>query len=112
MNNRMRPIHPGEVLREEFLTPLAMSATALAALVHVPANRMTEIVAEKRSITAGTALRLAKCFATTPQFWLNLQQAYDLRKAEGEKEIVAVLRMIKPAPLAATKRAPKRRGGP
>jgi addiction module HigA family antidote len=82
MANRMRPIHPGEILREEYLAPLGMSANALAAALHVPTNRLTSIVAGKRSVTADTALRLARAFRTSPEFWLNLQQAYDLRVAE------------------------------
>ncbi|ATE59399.1 HigA family addiction module antitoxin [Thauera sinica] len=82
--NNMRPIHPGEVLREEYLVPLDMSANALAMNLHVPAPRINDIVRERRSITPDTALRLARFFGTTPQFWLNLQAAYDLKKAEAE----------------------------
>jgi len=69
--------HPGEVLREEFLAPLGLSADKLAEAIDVPANQMSEIVQEKRSVTADIALRLAKHFDTTPEFWLNLQMAYD-----------------------------------
>ena len=68
MKNKMRPIHPGEVLREEFLVPLEMSANRLAQLLEVPANRITEIVGERRAITAETALRLSRAFDTTPEF--------------------------------------------
>jgi addiction module HigA family antidote len=82
--NRMRPIHPGEVLREEFLVPLGMSAHALALELKVPAPRINEIVRERRAITPDTALRLARYFGTTPQFWLNLQTSYDLRMAERQ----------------------------
>ena len=82
--NRMRPIHPGEVLREEFLVPLGMSAHALALELKVPAPRINEIVRERRAVTPDTALRLARYFGTTPQFWLNLQTSYDLRIAERE----------------------------
>jgi antitoxin HigA-1 len=82
--NRMRPIHPGEVLREEFLVPLGMSAHALAMALKVPAPRINEIVRERRAITPDTALRLARYFGTTPQFWLNLQTSYDLRITERE----------------------------
>lgn len=82
--NRMRPIHPGEVLREEFLVPLGMSANALALELKVPAPRINDIVRERRSITPDTALRLARYFGTTPQFWLNLQTSYDLKIAERE----------------------------
>jgi len=80
----MRPIHPGEVLREEFLVPLGMSAHALAMELKVPAPRINDIVRERRSVTPDTALRLARYFGTTPQFWLNLQTSYDLRVAERE----------------------------
>lgn|ERR1700677_5184053 len=80
--NNMRPIHPGEVLREEYLVPLGMSANALAHALDVPANRVSSIVAGDRSVTADTALRLGRAFGTTPEFWLNMQQSYDLRVAE------------------------------
>ena len=82
--NRMRPIHPGEILREEFLVPLNMSAHALSMELKVPAPRINEIVRERRSITPATALRLARYFGTTPDFWLNLQTAYDLKIAQQE----------------------------
>jgi addiction module HigA family antidote len=82
--NKMRPIHPGEILREEFLRPLEMSAHALALELKVPAPRINEIVRERRAVTSDTALRLARYFGTTPQFWLNLQTSYDLRIAERQ----------------------------
>lgn len=82
--NRMRPVHPGEILREEFLIPLGMSAHALAMELKVPAPRINDIVRERHSITPDTALRLARYFGTTPQFWLNLQTSYDLKIAERE----------------------------
>jgi antitoxin HigA-1 len=77
--NLMRPVHPGEILREEFLVPLNMSAHALSMELKVPAPRINEIVRERRSVTPATALRLARYFGTTPEFWLNLQTAYDLK---------------------------------
>ena len=80
--NGMRPIHPGEILREEYLAPLAMSANALAIKLRVPATRLHEIVKERRAITADTAMRLAQYFGGDAQSWLNLQSAYDLRVAE------------------------------
>jgi addiction module HigA family antidote len=80
--NKMRPIHPGEVLREEFLIPLGMSAHALAMELKVPAPRINDIVRERRAITPDTALRLSRYFGTTPQFWMNLQTSYDLKFAE------------------------------
>ncbi len=83
-SNKMRPIHPGEVLREEFLVPLGMSANALAMALHVPAPRINDIVRERRGVTPDTALRLARFFDTTAQFWLNLQTAFDLKLAESE----------------------------
>ena len=83
VNNGMRPVHPGEILREE-LEELGMSASALALALSVPTNRITAILNEQRSITADTALRLARYFGTTPQFWLNLQKSFELRVAEIE----------------------------
>ncbi|GFO56296.1 transcriptional regulator [Geomonas sp. Red276] len=80
--NKMRPVHPGEVLREEFLAPLGLSAHALALELKVPAPRINDIVRERRSITPDTSLRLARYFGTTPQFWLNLQTSYDLKIAD------------------------------
>ena len=78
------PIHPGEILKEEFLIPLGMSVYALAANLQLPRTRLNDIVLGRRSITADTALRLARYFGTTPQFWINLQSSYDLLKAEAE----------------------------
>lgn len=80
--NKMRAIHPGEVLREEFLVPIGMSGHALALELKVPAPRINDIVRERRAISPDTALRLARYFGTTPQFWLNLQASYDLKIAE------------------------------
>jgi addiction module HigA family antidote len=96
MRNRMRPIHPGEILREEFLVPSGMSGNQLALRLHVPANRVSGIVSGARAITADTALRLARCYSTTPEFWMNLQKTYELRLAEdavGRK----VAREVRPA---------------
>lgn len=81
--NGMRPVHPGEILKEDYLVELNMSANALAKALNVPAPRINDIVRERRGISADTALRLARYFDTTPQFWLNLQTAYDLRVAEA-----------------------------
>jgi addiction module HigA family antidote len=78
--NAMRPIHPGEVLKEE-LAEINMSANAFAQALHVPANRITAILNGTRSITADTALRISFFFGTTPEFWLNLQTSYDLKVA-------------------------------
>jgi addiction module HigA family antidote len=78
--NGMRPIHPGEILKEE-LAEIGMTANAFAHELHVPANRITSIINGNRTITADTALRIARFFGTTPEFWLNLQSAYDLKIA-------------------------------
>lgn len=83
--NGMRPIHPGEILKEEFLEPLGVTPAALARALHVSAPTVNDIVRERRNISADVALRLAQALGTTAQFWLNLQAAYDLRKAEIEK---------------------------
>jgi len=82
--NKMRPVHPGEVLREEFLAPLGLSAHALAQALRIPAPRVNDIVRERRSVTPDTALRLARHLGTTAQFWLNLQASYDLKIAMRE----------------------------
>lgn len=82
--NGMRPVHPGEVLREDFMEPLRISANALAKALGVTASRINDISHEKRGITADTALRLARYFGGDAQSWLNLQVMYELRKAEIE----------------------------
>jgi addiction module HigA family antidote len=74
-------IHPGEFLREDFLLPLRLSANALALALRVPVTRISEIVRERRGITAETALRLARYFGTTPDFWMKMQMSYDLALA-------------------------------
>ena len=79
-------IHPGEILREEFMKPMGISQNALALALRVPATRIGEIVNERRGISADTALRLAKYFNTTSDFWMNLQTNYDLKIALKEKE--------------------------
>jgi len=81
---KLHPVHPGEVLLEEFLRPLQMSQNRLALDIGVPARRINEIVLHKRSVTADTALRLARYFGTTPQFWLGLQTDYDLDVASDK----------------------------
>jgi addiction module HigA family antidote len=83
--NGMRPVHPGEILREEYLDPLEMSVNALSKALHVPATRMNEIVRENRGITADTAIRLARYFGTSERFWLNLQTEYELRRVQISK---------------------------
>ena len=82
---KLRPVHPGEILSET-LTDLGISMNRLAQDIHVPPNRISAIVAGSRSITAETALRLARYFKTTPQYWMNLQARYDLETAQDEWE--------------------------
>ena len=77
-SRRLPPVHPGEILREDLMAPLGLSINGLARDLRVPVTRMSEIVNGRRSITADTALRLARYFSTTPEFWVNLQSAYDL----------------------------------
>ena len=95
--NGMKPVHPGEVLRDE-LDELGLSASALSKALDVPANRMTMILNGQRGVSADTALRLARYFGTTPQLWLNLQKTWELRKAETEagKEISRCVKPRKP----------------
>lgn len=88
----LRNIHPGEVLLEEFLKPMSISAYRLAKETNMPQTRLSEIIKGKRRITADTALRLAKFFGTTPQFWLGLQDDYDLE--EGQEHIKEELNRI------------------
>jgi addiction module HigA family antidote len=82
--NGMRPIHPGEILREEFMIPFEISAHALAMALRVPAPRINDIVRERRAVTADTALRLARHFGTSAEFWLGLQSDYDMKIALAE----------------------------
>ena len=82
IKNGMRPVHPGEILRDDFLIPLNMSANALAQALHVTPARINDIVRERRGITADTALRLARYFGGDAQSWLNLQATFDLRSTE------------------------------
>jgi addiction module HigA family antidote len=82
--NGMRPIHPGEVLREDYLEPLGLSVNALAQHLKVPASRMNDIVLGRRGITADTAMRLARYFGGDAESWLNLQSKHELRTAELE----------------------------
>ncbi|MDP3001474.1 MAG: HigA family addiction module antitoxin [Bryobacterales bacterium] len=93
--DRLPPIHPGEILREEFLTPLGMSAHQLALALRVPATRINDIVNQKRGITADTALRLSRYFGTTSRFWMNMQASYELEVAEDQRGM-AVMREVLP----------------
>jgi len=78
-------VHPGEILREEFLKPLGISAYELAKRLHVPVPRVNDIVLERRGISADTAVRLSRFFSTTDQFWLNLQAAYEISRVKAER---------------------------
>lgn len=91
----MRPVHPGEILREEFLLPLDITPSALARDLKVTAARINEICQEKRGITADTAYRLATYFNTTPDFWMNLQKDYELHTISNE-DVEAIAREIAP----------------
>ncbi len=87
-------VHPGEILREEFLKPFGLSAYELAKRLHVPAPRVNDIVLERRGISADTAVRLARFFGTSDQFWLNLQSAYEISRVKAENS--EALEMIQP----------------
>jgi len=92
---RLPPVHPGEILLEEFMRPLGISANKLAGDLGVPSNRIVAIVNAKRAITADTALRLARYFNSTPDFWMNLQARYDLQEAEDELA-AGIARTVRP----------------
>src|ERR1035438_4265658 len=95
---RTAPLHPGEMLREEFMKPLGLSSNALAMELRVPVTRISEIVRERRGITADTALRLARYFNMSPEFWMRLQMDYDLESAVDAEE-TAIRETIRPRPL-------------
>ncbi len=88
----LKPMHPGEVLREEFMAPLGLTAYRVAKAIDVPPNRVQDIARERRNITPGTALRLAKLFGNSPEFWMNLQTHYDLEceRQSSEAAIEAI----------------------
>ena len=97
--NKMRHIHPGEILREEFLVPLGLSASALALELKVPAPRINDIVRERRAVTPDTALRLSRYFGTSPEFWMDLQTAFDLAVGQngetaGIHQLIVGVRML------------------
>ena len=96
MRKKLKPVHPGEVLREEYLAPLKLSMNKLALDLRVPATRIAEIVHERRGITPDTALRLGRYFNTTAQFWMNLQTTYDLEMAEDTR-LQKINREVQPA---------------
>ncbi len=92
---KLSPVHPGEILLEEFLQPLGLSQNRLSRDLAVPAQRINEIVREKRAITVDTALRLARYFHTTPRFWLNLQMRYDLEMARATRLVDRINRDVR-----------------
>lgn len=94
-NTRLRPVHPGEILREEFLSPLGISMNRLARELRVPVTRIAEIYHERRGISPDTALRLAQFFNTTPIFWMNLQTRYDL-DVTADQESAQIRREVHP----------------
>jgi antitoxin HigA-1 len=95
MAKLLPPVTPGEVLREEFMAPLDLSANRLAEALGVPANRITAILNGTRSVTADSALRLARCFSTSPEFWLNLQLLHDLEVARRASD-KTIAKTVKP----------------
>ena len=96
--NPLAPVHPGEVLREEFLAPLDLTPYALAAELHVPRTRIERLVREETAITPDTALRLARYFRTTPEFWLGIQSRFDVETAR--QTLDADIAAIKPRKIA------------
>jgi addiction module HigA family antidote len=98
----MPPVHPGEVLRKDFMKPLRLSVNKLALDLRVPATRIGEIVHERRRITADTALRLARYFKTNPEFWLNLQNFYDLEVERRAGTASAIERDVQPTTASAS----------
>jgi len=96
------PVHPGEILREDFMKPLGLTVNKLALELHVPATRVGEIVHERRRITAETALRLARYFHTNAEFWLNLQNFYDLEVSRRSGKVSEIERQVHPAPSLAS----------
>jgi addiction module HigA family antidote len=97
----MPPVHPGEILREDFMKPLRLTVNKLALELHVPATRIGEIVHERRRITADTALRLARYFNTNAEFWLNLQNFYDLEVTRRSGAVSEIERHVQPVSAAA-----------
>ena len=84
MERRLKPVHPGEILREEFMVPLGLSMNKMAMDLRVPVTRIADIANERRGVSADTALRFARYFKNSPTFWMNLQTRYDLEVAEDE----------------------------
>ena len=104
MAKLLPPVTPGEILREEFMAPLGLSANGLAEKLGVPANRVSGILNGSRGITADTALRLGRCFETSPEFWLNLQMHHDL-EVTRKKSAKAIARTVQPIPKEGRRKA-------
>ncbi|MGD0966501.1 MAG: HigA family addiction module antitoxin [Candidatus Acidiferrales bacterium] len=100
MAKKLKPVHPGEILSEEFLKPYELSMNRLALDLRVPVTRIADIVAERRGITSDTALRLARYFKTSPEFWMNMQTKYELEVAEDE-QLAQIERDVRPFEAAA-----------
>ncbi|MGB0034551.1 MAG: HigA family addiction module antitoxin [Candidatus Acidiferrales bacterium] len=100
MGKKLKPVHPGEILSEDFMKPHQLSMNRLALDLRVPVTRIADIVARRRGVTPDTALRLARYFKTTAQFWLNLQTKYDLEVAEDER-LAKIERDVQPLESAA-----------
>jgi addiction module HigA family antidote len=97
MSRKLAPVHPGEILREEFLIPMGLSAYTVAGACGVPRTRIERLAREETPVTADTALRLARYFGTTPAFWMNLQAQYDLEVAEdGNADQLKQIKPLKP----------------
>ena len=96
MAAKLPPIHPGEILLEDFLKPLGISQTRLALDLRVPAQRINDLVHGRRAVSVDTAMRLAAYFGTTPEVWLNLQTRFDLEKAEDEKLVQRIREEVRP----------------
>jgi antitoxin HigA-1 len=102
MVRKLKPVHPGEMLREEFLNPYHLSMNKVAMDLRVPVTRIADILAERRGITPDTALRLARYFKTTPEFWMNMQMKYELDVAEDER-MEEIARDVRPLHAARTR---------
>jgi addiction module HigA family antidote len=104
MSKKLKPVHPGEILREEFMTPLGLSMNRVAIDLRVPLTRIADIIHERRGVTTDTALRLARYFKTSPTFWLNLQTRYDL-EVMGGREADRIARDVRPLETAVEREA-------
>ncbi len=105
MPKKLAPVHPGEILREEYMRPFGLSMNRLALDLRVPVTRISEIVRGRRGITSDTALRLARYFNTTPQFWMNLQIHYDLEVTK-DRELARIKRDVRPIAASSALSAP------